>query len=460
MAKYQVGKHKRGGWLSALMALVIVACGETTSPDNGSETHFLFRCSESCDQGFECLSGACTENCEADADCSELDQAAVCADPGEGCRVFCDSDADCSARNESWECEAGQCISTKPPIDSPSALECPLFEGGVQDPAERATTQDAIPSSDDVALAVADDTGVFWQVRDSGDVRAFVGSGSESVLLTPRTLDQTVTAMGILTDETTVYFADAGPSPMSPPAEPGPPPPPGRLYAVPKAGGPVQLLLELDDALITPLSVTAEGVVIESDGRLYVVTDEGAELLEHIPPLSPSQGLQVADGRVYWSDWSSLREPTELFAVDLAGGEPEVVTEINGSFIVGHGRVLWKTETVVEDPLVLVEELFMFDLDTGCVTELPSRGESMGSTLMLDARHVYWKSFNALGSSEDACNTPPTPLTRVNLTTGSLEELPVEGFDVTVCTDLMAQSDDKLYMRNWQAQSLVAIDKP
>lgn len=455
MAKYQVGKHERGGWLSALMALVIAACGETTSPENGSETHFLLRCAESCDQGFECLGGVCTEDCEADADCSQLDEAAVCADPGEGCRVFCDSDADCSARNKSWECEAGQCISSKPPIDP---VACPLFEGGVQDPVERDATQVAIPSSDDVALAVADDTGVFWQVADNGAVRAFIDG--ENVELNPPTLDVLVSSMGIITDATTVYFAEAGPPRMSPPEEPGPPPPPGRLYAVPKAGGPVEPLLELDDALITPLSVTEEGVLIESDSRLYVVTDESVDLLEHIPPISPSQGLQVADGRVYWSDWRSVREPTELYAVDLAGGEPEVVTEINGTFVVGHGRVLWKTETVVEDPLVLVEELFMFDLDTGCVTELPSRGESMGSTQLLDAGHVYWKSFNGLGSSDDACNTPPTPLTRVNLTTGLLEELPVEGFNVTVCTDLMAQSDDKLYMRTWQGHSLVAIDKP
>ncbi len=265
--------------------------------------------------------------------------------------------------------------------------------------------------------------------------------------------------MGIVTNETHVYFAEAGPPWPGPPEEPGPPPPPGLLYSAQKAGGSAELLLELEDEILTPLAATQQGVVILSGERLYLVGDDGVELLEHIPPLSIAYDVQVADGRAYWSNWGSVREPTELFAADLAGGEPEVVTEINGSFTVGHGRVLWKTETVVNDPLVQVEVLFMLDLDTGCVTELPSRGESM-STVMLDAGHVYWKSFNSLGNSgEDGC-VLPLPLLRANLTSGALEELSVEGFDITLCTDLVAQNDETLFMRTWPDQSLIAIDKP
>ena len=458
MVEQQVTKHRRSGWRrwqGALVALVVAACGETASPDNGSETHFLLQCFESCGQGFECLGGVCTENCDSDAECSELSEGAVCADAGEGCRVFCDGDADCTQENADWVCDDGQCVSSRPPSDSPASPECPLFEGGVQEPVERGATQSAVPNSDDTGAVVADDTGVFWQEADNGAVGGFIGE--ESLQLHPPTLDVLVSPMGIITDATTVYFAEAGPPRMSPPEEPGLPPPPGLLWAVPKAGGDAELLLQLDDEVMTPLAVTDQGVVIRSGERLYVVKDDSAELLAHIPPTSESQ-LQVADGRAYWSDWSSVREPTELYVVDLAGGEPEVITEINGSFVVGHGRVLWKTETLVEDPLVMVEELFMLDLDTGCVTELPSRGESMG-TLMLDARHVYWESYNALGNSPDPCNKT-TPLTRVNLTTGSLEELSVEGFESTLCTDPMAQSDDKLYMRTSDGHSLVAIDKP
>lgn len=451
MAEYQVAKHKRGGWLSGLMALAIAACGETTTPDNGSETHFLLRCSESCGQGFECLGGVCTRDCEADVECGELDSAAVC-DPGQGCRVFCDGDQDCTARNESWECEAGQCISTKPPID---AAECPLFAGGVQDATPRDTTYEEVTASENVAEAVADDTGLFWR-EDSGAVRGMVGS--ELIELRAAT-EETHSAMGIITDAENVYFADAGPPVQSPPEEPSAPPPPGTLYRVPKAGGPIEMLLSVQNKILTPLLATEQGVVSRMGDGLYWVVEKAPNRIEHVPAIPESHQLQIADGRVYWSDWVSVREPTELYAVDLEGGEPEVVTEIDGTFVVGHGRVLWKTETIVQDPLVQVEELHMLDLETGCITELPSLGESMG-TPVLDARHVYWKSFNSLGNSGDEACVQPLPLARVNLTTGALEELQVSGFDTTLCTDFMAQDDDKLYIRTWPEQSLVAIDKP
>lgn len=452
MAKYQVTKRMLGGWQLALCGLWLAACGETAKPENGSETHFLLQCIESCGEGFECLGGVCTRDCEADADCSELSDAAVCADAGEGCRVFCEADQDCTEENQDWVCDREQCVSSKPPVD---ALECPLFEGGVKEPVARPTTRTEVPASENTAQAVVDDDGLFWR-DDSGAVFGLIDS--EQVELRPA-LEEVSAGMGLITDDTTLYFADAGPPWLGPPEEPRDPLPPGRLYAVPKTGGPVELLLELDDAILTPLAVTEQGVVIFSDERLYVVGEAGAELLDHIPPIPVSYDLQVADGRAYWSNWDSVREPTELYAVDLAGGEPEVITEINGTFMVGHGRVLWETETTVEDPLVLVNELVMLDLDTGCVTELPGRGESMG-TPVLDAHHVYWKSYNGLSDGgEDACSTP-LPLIRVNLTTGTLEELAVDGFDPTICTDFVAQDGGKLYMRTWQDHSLVAIDKP
>jgi len=455
MVEYQVAKYLRTGFRHACLALLLASCGETTTPDNGSETHFLLRCFDSCEQGFECLSGVCTRACEADVDCSDLDDAAVCAEAGAGCRVLCESDQDCTAEHEDWLCDSGQCVSSKPPVDS-SPSECPLFDGGVQEPSIRQTSQADIPGSGDVRTAVADGTGLFWQEAD-GAVRAF--TDAETVELSPSVLDSVISPMGVVTDDTTVYFAEAGPPRMSPPEEPGPPPPPGLLYAVPKAGGEVELLLELDDAIITPLAVTDQGIVILSDQRVYVVSDDGVELLEHIPPISESHDFHVADGRAYWSDWPLVREPTQLYAVDLEGGEPEVIIEINGTFIVGHGRVLVETETLAEDPLVLVNELTMLDLETGCLTELPSRGESMG-TPVLDARHVYWKSYNGSeDGGEDAC-LDPLPLLRVNLTNGTFEELPVDGFDVTICSDFFAQDDDKLYMRTWPGHSLVAIDKP
>ncbi|HEU5075248.1 MAG TPA: hypothetical protein VFU02_13755, partial [Polyangiaceae bacterium] len=309
-----------------------------------------------------------------------------------------------------------------------------------------------VPGTENAVQAVADADGLFWR-EDSGAVRGVVDS--EQIELQPA-LEEVRAGMGMITDDSTLYFADAGPPWMGPPEEPHDPPPPGRLYAVPKNGGPVELLLELDDAILTPLAVTEQGVVIFSDERLYVVGEAGTELLDHIPPIPASYDLQVADGRAYWSNWESVRESTELHAVDLAGGEPEVVTEIDGSFTVGHGRVLWKPETLVEDPLVLVNELMMLDLDTGCVTELPSRGETIG-TPVLDAQHVYWKSYNGLSAGESECDI--YPLLRVDLETGTFEELEMDGFDVTICTDFLAQDDDAIFTRTRLGDPLVAIDK-
>lgn len=452
MAEYQVAKRMRGGWRKALLGLLLASCGDTTNPDNGSETHFLLRCFEGCGEGFECLSGVCTRDCETDVECSELSPAAICAGVDEGCRVLCDTKQDCTEAGDDWVCDAGQCVSSRPPIDAP---ECPRFEGGVKEPTARATSHTEVPRSENTAQAVADDDGLFWR-DDSGAVRGLVDS--EPIDLQPA-LEEVRTAMGMLTDATTLYFADAGPPWMGPPAEPHDPPPPGRLFAVPKTGGPVELLLELEDATLTPLAVIDGGVVIRSDDRLYVVGDEGVELLEHVPPIPVSYELWVVDGRAYWSSWGSMREPTQLFAVDLAGGEPEVIAEINGALMVGHGRVLWQTETIVEDPLVLVNELMMLDLETGCITELPSRGESMG-TPVFDARHVYWKSYNGLDDGGDDVCLDPLPLIRANFTRGMLEQLSVEDFDVTLCTDFMAQNDDTLFMRKWQGHSLIAIAKP
>lgn len=75
-------------------------------------------------------------------------------------------------------------------------------------------------------------------------------------------------------------------------------------------------------------------------------------------------------------------------------------------------------------------------------------------TPVFDARHVYWKSDNGLDNGRDDVCLDPLALIRASLTTGALEELPVEDFDVTNCTDFMAQDDDTL------TASVVSIEAP
>lgn len=447
MAKRKAGMDWRRGW-GALLWLAFVACGETASVVNGSETHFLAQCVESCGDGFDCLGGLCTRPCEVNAECSDLSEAATCAEPDEGCRVPCDTDAECTGEDPDWTCDEGQCRSTKPPVDQ---AECPLFDGGVQEPEPRDTGSSAIAAPENVEQAVADEDGLFWR-EESGAVRGLSDLDGESVELRPALDDELRAPMGMLTDSSRVYFAEAGPPWPGPPEEPGPPAPPGRLYAAPKAGGVPELLLELDDAILTLLAVVDGEVVIRSGEFLYLVSDGELDRLDHIPAIPESFDLAIDEGRVYWSDWPSVREPTELWAVELSGGEPEVIHEIDGSFTVAAGRVLWTTP----DSLEQVEKLTMLELATGCVTELPSFGELMG-TQVSDQDHVYWRSFSAEPSS-DACEEV-LPFLRVNLQTGAFERLSA-GFDVTLCTDFMAQDARRLYVRTWPYHSLVVIDKP
>lgn len=106
------------------------------------------------------------------------------------------------------------------------------------------------------------------------------------------------------------------------------------------------------------------------------------------------------------------------------GGEPARVTVLPNttsagvsSFVAGRGVVLWTAGETRLDPLTLVEHFVMLNQNTGCVQELPNTELSIGQAL-LDAHHVYWKSFNALGSVTEGQPIPPADLLRVDPRTG------------------------------------------
>ncbi|HYQ15684.1 MAG TPA: hypothetical protein VEQ58_08005 [Polyangiaceae bacterium] len=122
-------------WLALLLlgVLLFTSCGGVeSSPQAGSETHFLMSCDDAgCADGMQCICGVCSKPCVQQADCADLSEIASCAPLGprvaeERCDVaqmgsMCDArcllDADCSALSAESRCDNGYCRepATEPP---------------------------------------------------------------------------------------------------------------------------------------------------------------------------------------------------------------------------------------------------------------------------------------------------------------------------------------------------------
>ncbi len=103
-----------------LAALLGMSCGSrsTDSSPNGSETHFLSACVDSCDFGLECLNSVCTRPCENDSSCEALDAAATCSVGSDGqssCQVLCTQDVECGSAGAGSSCQQGRCVQGQSP---------------------------------------------------------------------------------------------------------------------------------------------------------------------------------------------------------------------------------------------------------------------------------------------------------------------------------------------------------
>lgn len=118
-----------------ITAAIILACNEDEQHDGsavelGSQTNFLKRCKtdNGCDDGLYCVSGVCTETCDADDECQSEQAKGKCvvADENQNagaciakariesaCMPECDSDEDCEPLRT---CDRGVCV---PKIGSP-----------------------------------------------------------------------------------------------------------------------------------------------------------------------------------------------------------------------------------------------------------------------------------------------------------------------------------------------------
>lgn len=174
----------------------------------------------------------------------------------------------------------------------------------------------------------------------------------------------------------------------------------------------------------------------------------------------------MVDGRAYWLEYEELGDATvpALFAATPGAGAPVRLRQIEDDlgivpFVAGRGVVLWAPGETRFDPLLLVQSFMMLNENTGCVQALPSVELSIGQTL-IDRRHVYWQSFNGLGSASPGQPDSLAPILRVDLRTGHFEHVATPGLEITVVTDLAAQDDDTLYVRQSPDESLFAVRKP
>jgi hypothetical protein len=457
--------------LSALCALLFLggaaACGAAVDPIRGSETHFLARCSAACGAGLECLDGLCTRSCVTDAECGSLSHSAACVSAiggGSSCRVACSVDDECSSENSAWACSSSSCVGSPALLsssDPAASAPCPTFAGGVQQPSVNTTSFEQVPAVN-VQWAHADQNGVYWIDLDGG-VYAWKRGDAGATTLRPAP-STPGTRLGLTGDATRLYWTEAGDYPPGP-NEPGPPPAPGRLLAIAKDGGAPELLVESASNVLTPLGVDPGGRVFvqSSDGYLHEVSASGTlERVANVPALNGGD-LQMVDGQVYWLRYDDAAQTAFVYGATPGSGEPVNLAPVEGgsysSFVAGRGVVLWAPEETRFEPLLLVQHFRMLNENTGCVQDLPSVELSIGQTL-IDDRHVYWHSFNALAAASPGLPEPSIDLLRVDLRSGRFEQVTTAGMPAVAGGDLLAQSGDTLYVRVNPGGSLFAVRKP
>lgn len=231
---------------------------------------------------------------------------------------------------------------------------------------------------------------------------------------------------------------------------------------MPKNGSEATLLYTSDSEVLYPLGVVGDDLIVTDQNRVFTLTigDDSPALrqLSHVPS-SDYLGFELVSGELYW------RAGTSVFTAPVAEGEPREVIDFGDAAVsgdvLGNGEVLlFAPELLVPEPLNLVQYFEMLDLETGCQTELPSLGTSIGSAIV-DDTHVYWKSYNGLGGVSPGDDLDAAvPYVRVHLQTGALEQLVSPTFHVSLVRDILAQDDESIYFRLNGDRSLVGLQKP
>lgn len=359
---------------------------------------------------------------------------------------------------------------------------CPTFSAGVVEPT-RVNTQ--LQRFDDVEsltqLVIGDEEPLqywlYW-MDEAGRVQAQSqrtdGGPSPSMPseLRPAPSQPSTRVGPLLANDTTLFWAEAGAYEEGI-LEPGPPPPPGRLFAANKDGSGSELLYEDPAQLLHLKAVHGDDLILTSgyeELELFTFSLSDREL-RPIATQIPGGNTRVIGDEIYWtvasegsSDVSGYFQ--DLFRADLNGEGKAFVAKIQGwdSYTVTPDTLLWIEERTHFDPLVLDQNFVYLNRRTGCQQPLPHRGETISMGYLVDETHVYWHSYNGLGvvSAPSTGPAPPLdvkPLIRVDLATGALEELVAPGFEARLGDHPIAQTATQLFMRINQGE-LVALDKP
>jgi len=340
------------------------------------------------------------------------------------------------------------------------------------EPREVETRVDVVAPDADVAYPLdpltptllADESGVYWQ-NTRGAVLARRRGEDQAVVLGPSIVadaseGSTPYSLSIAMDDERLYVGEAwlprGVVDYFPVPEFEPP---GRLVSIPKDGGAPTVLLELEEGVIRPLFVDAEGVIVIIQGdeqggyyRFHPVTLE----LERLPLRAPF-GSSVRSGSTFY--WSDGEYPPSLLRDGLDGAAPEVVTPLeNNTFWAGPGYVLALRERILEPDFTVSQSFVIHEEAADAERALPGLDETISLDAALDADHAYWFSFLGEGPTRLPPENPLKRLARVNVHSGALTLLNTPQLPSDSGASILGQDAGHIYIR--QGEGLVAIEKP
>ncbi len=309
-------------------------------------------------------------------------------------------------------------------------------------------------------LALVDESAIFWY-EDNGAIWRFVKGGAAPELL--RAAPQPpVWLRGFVADADRIYWGEAE---LIAGFEPTPVPP-GRLWSADKTNFDASLLLEVADAVVIPAGVADANVYAQResfDGAFFSVAVAGGATSE-VPSIPVS--ARLFGDRFYWVEPGADEEGGRLWRARSSDLTPRSLGPIEGSEIdVGPEHVLWHRDRYDNGPpQVLYQSFVLIDERRGCTANMPAAGESISFATAVDAEHVYWHSFNKLGSVTEYADGRPSPalpdfpLYRMHLDTGRIQRIDTPGFSSPAHSFVVGQDAENIYVTTPEA--LIAIRKP
>jgi hypothetical protein len=115
----------------AWLAVMLSACAKSEDPLNGSQTHFLETCDDSCPAPYDCICGVCTIECSQDAMCGAHADDAQCLAPVSAsctelesvCDVTCERDRECASLGADFACSDGRCREQPGPLPADAGTD-------------------------------------------------------------------------------------------------------------------------------------------------------------------------------------------------------------------------------------------------------------------------------------------------------------------------------------------------